>query len=166
MTAKRSRKAKTKQRRINHQIATGRTIEEYDTGPITERRPRYSYALHMSLCDAKHWYTANGRRIAIKNMEDSHVINTVRWLRRRAPKIQLAQMLQTIASLPRMRIQVDDERNQMLEDMSIESVEDFLWRTCPPYKALLSRYPGAKKRVDEKNQAWLDEAVYDPWGNN
>lgn len=50
--------------------------------------------------------------------------------------------------------------------MADESPEEFLVRTCPPYRAMLERYPKCIETLHEEERRDLDEALYDPWGNS
>jgi len=141
-------------------------LEELAQGHDAFMERGWSYFKHMKLCDAKHWMTAKGERIAVAEMDDGHLVNTVKFLRRVGPKAQLAELLINVVSTPRLTPPLDDVHVQMLEEMAAERVDDFLTRTCPPYRAMAARYDACVEKIDEQAREWAEESLVDPWGNS
>lgn len=46
-----------------------------------------------------YWITSRGEKIAIEDMEDSHLVNTIKWLFRHAEDLQRAEELECMQAL-------------------------------------------------------------------
>jgi len=96
------------------------------------------------------WVTRDGRRIAVPNMSDDHLINVIAFLRRRAPQLKrkygVALLLKqlTITTSHLFASMSDDTQNDIRHEMSgdfaiIQSLsnDDFLREHVPIFSHLL-----------------------------
>ena len=84
------------------------------------------------------WKTRDGREIPIREMEDAHLLNTVRYLRRCAPEMQLARSLQFDIAASRM----GGEMARLCLEQDAAAVDrmqpdDFLQEVVPQFRAML-----------------------------
>lgn len=82
------------------------------------------------------WVTKEGQRIKIKDMTDSHILNTIRMLERNAKIYQEVMIPQAYAVLSSMR----GEGAQFCMEQEIRSLEDAdptELIDCPTYDALV-----------------------------
>ncbi len=88
--------------------------------------------------DSETWITADGRRIQVHDMELSHLIRTIRLLRRREPLIRmlyLMRMARYIADAPDgAAMACESEANQVCR----MSNDEFLTMVSPPFRRMLS----------------------------
>lgn len=134
--------------------------------PSPHKRKRWSYTEHMKDCSSVMWITKAGTPVLVSSMKDGHLVNTVHLLRRKAPAARMVELLLLIAGPRPSGDMASLEFNQVLEEAADETLEDFLLRTCPPYRAMLDRYDECYKRVRNEEDRFLDEALYDPWGDS
>jgi hypothetical protein len=130
-----------------------------------EKRP-WNFANHMTMTDPEHWVTYDGRRIPVSMMEDSHVVNTVKLLRRTASRAKLAEAFSMLAGPRPSGDMASLAFEQGLEELAMMSNDQFLYHFCPPFRALMARHDECLRRMEEEERAWLDEALFDPWGNS
>ena len=133
--------------------------------------------------DKLHWVTADKRRIRISAMENSHLVNTMRMLRRNAPKAKQEEMASLL--LLSMRLQ-GDHANDMIEDEMLKleamSIDDYIAAAFPCWPAMLRRAerrglaekaedtrPPAvilEEDIERKMEAELAACLDDGWGNS
>ncbi len=83
-----------------------------------------------NVTSSRHWVTADGRRIAIGKMEDNHLINTVRKLRRAAVAMQAEEPGQTDC-----------------DAVNVVGQEDYLLQRVKPYAAMMRELE--KRKLDK-----------------
>jgi len=88
--------------------------------------------------DERTWITKEGREIKVADMDDSHLINTIRMLRRKAGRMKLAAELECISAesmfngdMAKLSIEQEGARISGMSD------EDFLMEHIPPYRRML-----------------------------
>jgi hypothetical protein len=124
----------------------------------------WAFRAHMRQTDDEHWMTKDRRRIAIKDMEPTHVVAVVELLRHVAWRAKIAEAFILLAG-PRpsgdgatMAFERELECLAMMED------DDFLRRYCPPFAALLARLPECEAAIKARE----DEEFHSDklWGDN
>lgn len=85
----------------------------------------------------KHWTTRDGRRVRISEMTDSHLVNTLRFLKRQAVVWQSQYLLDGMSALSMLQgemaidsVESDMRRVEMMDD------EDFLEAFAPAWLPL------------------------------
>jgi len=121
-----------------------------------------NYLKHMARVKEGVWMTSDGRRYHLREMEASHVVNTIRYLRRWADDV----------------IYIDK--------MKGTTVDAYLEETCPCWRGLLAEADkrGVRRQADKPQQpakqrhsakqlaraimlSLLDnDAPFDTWGNS
>jgi len=104
------------------------------------------YQYQMAMCeeagkpemDDHTWVTKEGQEVKVADMGDSHLINTVRMLRRKADRMKLVAELECIQAESMFngdmaRLSMEQEAGRIAE----MAEEDFLVETIPPYKRML-----------------------------
>lgn len=134
---------------------------------MTKRKP-WSFRTHMEMTGLKHWVTAQGEIVLIANMKPGHLVATVNFLRRRAPAAKMVELLMMLRGVRPSGDQASLGFQDALEEMANESLDDFLLRACPPFRAMLDRYDACKKIVDDEARQRESELLGDPdpWGNS
>lgn len=87
--------------------------------------------------DERTWITAKGERIAVIDMTDDHLANTIRLLRRRAPALMLAMLIpmgQYQATAPEGASDAIDM--EMTQILAMSDNEILIWKV-PPYKTMV-----------------------------
>jgi hypothetical protein len=128
-----------------------------------EKKP-WSFREHMKKVDPEHWVTYDGRRIAVNDMEDTHVVNTVRLLRRHATA---QRFLEALIMLKGPRPSGDEATHAFecaLEETVSLSDDAFLKEVCPPFHRLLTRYDACEKRMRDEEDMIFHEG--DQWGDS
>lgn len=87
------------------------------------------------------WVTSNGQRIAIVDMTDAHLLNTIRYIRRTAP-LQFIRSLEAIGMSDAAEMALDTEFEDMEDD-------DYAALQCPAFSTMLDE---ANKRGLTTNQ--------------
>lgn len=88
--------------------------------------------------DRQHWTTKDGRVLLVSEMEDRHLVNTIRMLRRNVEAYRLAhlsQMWRYMESAPDGAYDACDDAARQTEQMS---TEEFLKMVKPCYATMLA----------------------------
>jgi hypothetical protein len=134
---------------------------------VRGKEERWSFRDHVKRTDATHWVTKDGRRIAVRDMEDTHLVNTVRLLRRHAPAARLVELFLMVTGPARPSGDGATMAFESgIEELASMSVDRFLSEFVPPYRKMLERFPKAEADVEARERAEMDELLYDPWGDS
>lgn len=84
------------------------------------------------------WTTKDGKKVPIKDMTDSHLINTIRMLRRVGWYYKEAELASAYAAASTLQGEMATYYAEGdLDIMEQESMDDFLRRTVPQYCGLM-----------------------------
>lgn len=83
------------------------------------------------------WVTKQGARIAVEDMGDSHIVNTIRYLRRNCEALRLGKVLQLSAYIKNAPDGAADAASSVVDWIADAGDEDFLLAVIPTYRALL-----------------------------
>ena len=90
------------------------------------------------------WVTKDGTRIPVKDMTDSHLVNTIRLLQRRASLMKLRSDWRDICDMgpepngDMAALDFDQAASHLMESQLEETTEQFLMRTVLPYPAMVA----------------------------
>lgn len=109
------------------------------------------YEEHYALCNPSPpkptttvWVTRDGQQVAVRDMSDQHLVNTIRMLRRKAPRMMVATELSLYAYLDSDPPDgAADCAESALREMEETDADEFLEGTVPTFRALLAE---AEKR--------------------
>lgn len=99
---------------------------------------------------SKSWVTREGRVIRIKHMTDSHLINTLRFLERKAERIRLA----TVMGLCHAEMMVQGEMAGYCIDAEIRAAED-----AGPEEFLPKVYQHLVREAEKRKLDWSKPAT-------
>jgi len=91
------------------------------------------------------WRTKDGREIAVRDLEDAHLLNVIRFLRRRAGVIQFMEVTELAVSMAAtLHGEMSLHRaEQEVEALGEQDPEEYLLENRPDYVAMLNE---AKRR--------------------
>lgn len=129
------------------------------------------------------WTTRDGRRIAVPNMSDSHLINTIQFLRRRAAGYKRKVALQFIMHASFLAMMFDHVPDRVMDEITEDNAkkvdelsklddDEFLSRIFKIFKVLLQEAykrkllvpnyrPALKGVPDTDDQNYGDSEPYD-----
>ena len=109
--------------------------EDWGVPPLVEPRPKPTATI---------WVTREGERVAVRGMDNQHLVNTIRMLRRNAPKMMAAEELSLYAYLDSDPPDgAYDCASGALSELDEMDADEFLEATVPTFVALLAE---AEKR--------------------
>jgi hypothetical protein len=115
--------------------------DQYEIGgPIQDSK--------AAVCTKTIWVTKEGSRIRVRDLEDSHLLNIIRLLRRNAGRHMLGLEISVLAYL---KSDPPDGAYSAAEDgyadLLESDVDQFLHETCPTWPALLAEAERRKLQI-------------------
>lgn len=84
------------------------------------------------------WVTKDGKRVKVRDMTDSHLVNTIRYLRRTTSEWKQEYELALYGGLAMLSGEMATYcATQSIEQFEAMSVDEYLEESCPTYPAML-----------------------------
>lgn len=102
------------------------------------------------MASVKTWTTANGRVLKVRTMTDEHLVNTLKYFRRRVSRLRAQELMAGQKALcflqGEMAIEAVESDLRILESMSDD---EFLCHTVPNWRNILNE--AIKRKLDKSN---------------